>query len=304
LGSTGTKAKIIQENTMKKQSQHRISQVYLKEFGYQTKSEQWKISTLEKEKFELMKKTNKLIFSQKSIKSLTAENNIFDLFEETKSTSIFEDINGKIETWYPKIINDIKDYSKLSEFSEGILIQFIPNLLCRVESFRELIKMHMYSNNRECFLKSMCAFQEDKIIGFLKKIESLSIDSQINPTCFMVMDHIMNKLSCFDYVILREYANRGWITSDNPVVLNNNISENSIFSINTELYFPLSKEYCIFFSHQNANKKESILRNFKNKTIIDSTEEIQEMIYEKIRLNSKKFIFFSKEINEQFPLYS
>jgi hypothetical protein len=118
----------------------------------------------------------------------------------------------------------------------------------------------------------------------------------------MVMDHIMNKLSHFDYVIVREYANRGWITSDNPVVLNNNISENSIFSINTELYFPLSKEYCIFFSHPNANKKYNILRSYKSRTIIDATEEIQEMIYEKIRINADKLIFFPLKIDEKINL--
>jgi hypothetical protein len=102
----------------------------------------------------------------------------------------------------------------------------------------------------------------------------------------------MNKLSYFDYVIIREYSNLGWITSDNPVVLKNNISANSIFSINTELYFPLSRDYCVFFSHPNANTKDSVLRSFKNKTMIDSTEEIQKMSYEKIRTNAEKLIFF------------
>jgi hypothetical protein len=249
-----------------------------------------------------MRNINELFFAQKSIESVTAENNIFDLIEENNNSTLFEDLNGKIETWYPQIINDIKNNSNLSEFNEGILIQFIPNLLCRVETFRQLIRKHLYSSNREYFLNSMCAFQEDKGITFMSKIDSLSIESQINPTCFMVMDHIMNKLSYFDYVIVREYANRGWITSDNPVVLNNNISENSIFSINTELYFPLSKEYCIFFSHPNANKKDNILRSYKSRTIIDATEEIQEMIYEKIRINADKLIFSPLKIDEKINL--
>lgn len=287
---------------MKKQNQHRISQVYLKEFGYITEGGQWKISSLEVDKFQLMRKINNLFFAQKSIESVTADNNIFDLIEEDNNSTLFEDLNGKIETWYPQIINNIKSSSKLSEFDEGILIQFIPNLLCRVDTFRQLIKMHLNSNNREYFLKSMCAFQKDNGITFIKKINSLSIEAQINPTCFLVMDHIMNKLSYFDYVIVREYANRGWITSDNPVVLNNNISENSIFSIDTELYFPLSKEYCVFFSNPNANIKNNILRMHKNKSLIDATEEIQDLIYEKIGINAEKLIFFPTKIEEKSKL--
>jgi Protein of unknown function (DUF4238) len=293
---------LVTSKFMKKQNQHRISQVYLKEFGYITEGGQWKISSLEVDKFQLMRKRNKLFFSQKSIESVTANNNIFDLIEENINSTLFEDLNGKIETWYPQIIYNIKSSSKLSVFDEGILIQFIPNLLCRVETFRQLIKMHLDSSNREYFLKSMCAFQKVKGIPFIKKINSLSIEAQINPTCFVVMDHIMNKLSYFDYVIVREYANRGWITSDNPVVLNNNISDNSIFSINTELYFPLSKDYCIFFSHPNANKKNNVLRMHKNKSLIDATEEIQELIYEKIRINAEKLIFFPTRIEEKFKL--
>lgn len=284
------------ERFMKKQNQHRISQVYLKEFGYKTSGGQWKISSLEVDKFQLMREKNKLFFSQKSIESVTAVNNIFDLIDENINSSLFEDLNGKIETWYPQIINDIRTNSRLSEFNEGILIQYISNILCRVESFRQLIRMHMNSNNREYFLRSMCAFQKDKGIMFLTKLNSLSVEAQINPVCFMVMDHIMNKLFSFNYILIKEYANRGWITSDNPVVLDNNISENSIFSINTELYFPLSKDYCVFFSHSNANRKKSVLRDFRSKSIIDATEEIQEMIYDKIKTNADKFIFFPVKV--------
>jgi len=280
---------------MDKQNQHRVSQVYLKEFGYLTKSGQWKISTIEVESLKINKKK---MFSQKSIASVTAGYNIFDLPEELLiNPKSFEGLNGKIETLYPIIIKDLKNYSKLSELSEGTLIQFIPNLLCRVEPFRQLILSHLVSNNRLTFLKAMCVFQEEKGNDFIKSIEFLPIESQLNSVCFVVMDNIMNKLSCFNYIILNEYENRGWITSDNPIVLVNNISHNSIFSIDTEVYFPLSKEFCVFFFRPNSKVKNNILRSFKNKSLINATEEIQEMIYEKIRANAEKLIFFPLEIN-------
>ena len=288
---------------MQKQNQHRVSQVYLKEFGYQTEGGPWKISALETDKFKLMLDLDKLFFTQQNIKSTTAEYNIFDLVDgNPDNVTLLEDLNGKIETWYPTIIKDIKKNSELSEASEDILIQFISNLLCRVEPFRQLIFSHINSNNRLHFLRAMCVFQEDKGRGFVKILDELSIEAQLNPVCFVVMEHIMNKLSCFDYVILNEYQNRGWITSDNPVILDNNISSNSIFSIDTEVYFPLSKDFCIFFSHPNAKVKNNILRTYRNKSFINATKEIQEMIYEKVRINADKLIFFPLEINKYSSL--
>lgn len=284
---------------MKRQNQHRVSQVYLKEFGYQTESGQWKISALETDKFKLMHNLDKLFFSQKSIESVTAEYNIFDVIDENPNNrTLFEDANGKIETLYPTIINELKKNSILSEDSVGALIQYIPNLLCRVESFRQLILSHINSNNRLPFLRAMCTLHEDKGNGYIKILDKLPIEAQLNPVCFVVMEHIMNKLSYFDYVILGEYQNRGWVTSDNPVVLDNNISSNTIFSIDTEVYFPLSKDFCIFFSHPNAKVKNNILRTYRNKSFINATEEIQEMIYKKVRMNADKLIFLPLEMNK------
>jgi hypothetical protein len=61
-----------------------------------------------------MKKINKLFFSQKSIESVTTENNIFDLYEEQLGDSIlFEVLNGKIETCYPSIMSNLKECFKV-----------------------------------------------------------------------------------------------------------------------------------------------------------------------------------------------
>jgi hypothetical protein len=285
------------------QNQHRISQVYLKEFGYLTQGGQWKISALEKDKFDIMQSKNKLFFSQKSIESVTAEFNVFDLYgEEPANSTLFEDLNGKIETWYPSIINNIKIQSKLSALSENILIQFIPNLLCRVEPFRQLIMLHLNSNNRLLFLKAMCTSHNDKGDRFIDKINTLPIEFQLNPVCLVVMEHILNKLFHFDYIILRDYNQRGWATSDNPVIIENNISHNSIFSIDTELYFPLSKDYCVYFYHVNSKNKKNELRQLKNKSFINATAEIQDEIYKKTIFNANNLIFLPLELNKYYPL--
>jgi Protein of unknown function (DUF4238) len=280
-----------------KQGQHRISQVYLKEFGYKTPSGQWKISALEKDKFDIMKSKNKFFFSQKSIKSVTVEDNIFDLYsEESAAWKLFEDLNGKFENRYTDIINDIKIQSKLSELSKDILIQFIPNLLCRAEPFRQLISSHLDSSNKMLFLKSMCNSHADKGASFINKIDKLPNEHQLNPVCFLVMEHILEKLSSFDYVILRDFENRGWATSDNPVILERNVSNNSIFSIDTEIYFPLSKDYCVFFSHSNSKNKQNKLRQLQNKSLSIASSETHEEIDKKTAINAYRLIFFPLEL--------
>lgn len=285
---------------MAKQNQHRVPQVYLKEFGYRTKGGQWKISALEKKQFPQMKESNKIFYSQQNIKSVTAEYNIFDLDGgDPNGISGFEDLNGKLENWYPKIIGDLRRNNKLSDNSEGILIQLISNLLCRGEQFRELIDGFLNSESRLRFLQAMCCFLNDKGDGFINYLNSIPIELQLNPACVVVIDHILNKLSSFDYIILKDFNNRGWITSDNPVVLDNNRElGGSVFSVNTELYLPLSKDLCVFFSHSNAKNKSNQLRAFENKSVVNASQEIREMIYDKVRLNSDKFIFSPSIIKE------
>ena len=52
------------------QDQHKVPQVYLKQFGYVDANNQWKVSIMERDS---------TFTRQKSIKSFTAKTNIFDL---------------------------------------------------------------------------------------------------------------------------------------------------------------------------------------------------------------------------------
>ncbi len=81
---------------MSKQDQHRISQVYLRQFGYKDENGKKWISVWE---------MGSEYTGRKSIKSFTAEKNIFDLpFHDLKEKRKFEELNGDIETFYPKFL--------------------------------------------------------------------------------------------------------------------------------------------------------------------------------------------------------
>lgn len=84
----------------KDQGQHRISQVYLKQFGFRDKNNAEIISVLE---------VGNPITHHKKIKSFTREINLFDTnLADEGFSRYFEEHSQKVETHYPKVISDIK----------------------------------------------------------------------------------------------------------------------------------------------------------------------------------------------------
>ena len=91
-----------------KQGQHRISQTYLKQFGFKDKNNTWKISVYEK---------GIPLTKIKSIKSFSKEYNIFDiplLSQDDPDKRIFETNCAKLENFYPKVIENLNNSSMFS----------------------------------------------------------------------------------------------------------------------------------------------------------------------------------------------
>ena len=129
------------------QGQHRLGIVYLKQFAFEFKG---------KRKICVWKKGEDYT-SMKSVKSFSKENNIFDLPPmEGTDIRLFEKVNGQLETHYPKIIEDIEIRGKLGDNSESILVQFVANMLCRTQRFRNTIE-DLYTDpaTKEKFLKEL-----------------------------------------------------------------------------------------------------------------------------------------------------
>ena len=76
------------------QSQHKLPQVYLKQFGY-CNCGHWKLSVM---------KLGEKFTRQKSIESFSAEINYFDIdSDDQRIHRLFEELNCDIETHYPKL---------------------------------------------------------------------------------------------------------------------------------------------------------------------------------------------------------
>ena len=278
------------------QLQHKLPQVYLKQFGYLERN-QWKISIIQRgEKFT----------RQKSIGSFTAETNIFDIeSEDDRFPRMFETLNADLENLYPQVLNDISSNLKVSDKSWEILVQLTPNLMVRSDHWRNFIREILDSKQKETFLditlsihtKSLEELNELKKKYFYKIISDSELSrSTINKTLLHFLNYVFYHLRSLDLIILKAPEGKEFFTSDNPVVFNANQVEGKLglFSIDTELYLPISKDYLAYF-HYKESGKEFPLRKLKSRGIYEvkdvlTKKQYDHVIREEIIRNSDKLI--------------
>lgn len=83
-----------------KQNQHKLPQVYMREFGYDFKGQK-KVSVL---------KVGEKFTRQKSIESFLSETNVFKIKSENPELeNIFEELNGLLENEYLNFISDLNN---------------------------------------------------------------------------------------------------------------------------------------------------------------------------------------------------
>ena len=269
---------------MSKQDHHTIGEVYLSPFSFTYKDGPEQIYVLEKG----MDRT-----ARKNIRSFMAPPNQFDLqFFSATEKGVFEDLNGKVETHYPKVLAGLKGSNQLNKENEFILKQFVSNLLCRTSNMRKIIQS-AYDNpaKRDAFLNEISMYTKPELKG-ASLVGSIPAEDRLNFLSLLVMRHLTFVFEHFSCVIIREYDKRGWITCDNPVVVDYNGVIDYLIPIETEIYFPLSPEYCLYMHHPNSEIKTNELRKLPNGRVCDASESVQEMIFAKIRDNVDKYVIF------------
>jgi len=266
------------------QSQHKIPQVYLKQFGY-LKDKQWMVTVMLKgEKFT----------RQKSIGSFTAETNVFDIeSEDDRFPRMFETMNAELENLYPELIEDISNSDILSDKSWEILVQLVPNLIVRSDYWRDFVREILNSKNKNSFMeitvsvlaKSYDEFQELKKEHFYRDlVDGDNTSSKLNKTLILFLNYFLYHLYNFDVVIIKAQKGREFLTSDNPVnfISNQKDGKKGLFSENTELYFPLSNKYLAYFHHNSSTNDFPKLRNLKSRNIYDALDILTEDEYDKL----------------------
>lgn len=265
------------------QRQHRLSQVYLKKFGHKYNGE-WMISVMKlgSEKTENVK-----------IVKFTTEENIFDLpFKDFENRRHFEILSGIIENDYNRLINNVRNQKKLTPKDKDLLNNFVPNILCRTSHFRNFLKFLISDLDiRKKLFEEITLFREDNATEHL--LDILRPEAHLNIVIGTLMNHLVYVFQRFNKIILECPDGYGWLTSDNPVFVDFQDSKSDwILPIETEIYFPLSRYFCLFMFHENSEKKSNPLRNLKRDKVNKLDFKTYCGITKKISRNADEYLIF------------
>lgn len=270
------------------QGQHKVSQVYLKQFGFEIDGE-WCISVYRKEEgvAEIVK-----------ITGFTKETNFFDLpFKDMELRRLIENLNGKIETRYKTVISNLHHQNRLTHRDGDLLNHFVANLLFRTNPFRSFIDgLINSSKTKEKFINEITMFSGDKdktkfVLALAKP------QNQLNLVSISLMRHMLKVLRSFNRIILRSHEGFGWLTTDSPVVFDINNIYDWIIPIETEIYFPLSVDFCLYMFHPKAHNVMNPLKDLKLNKINSIDFKTFEDINMKITLDLDEFLVFNRKVD-------
>lgn len=272
------------------QGQHRISQIYLKQFGFE-RDGQWYIAVWRK----FLDYTN-----IEPIKTFSKEVNIFDLpFVDFKLRRHFENTSNLIESEYSKIINTLSNQQQLIPKHKDILCHYVANLICRTKPYRDsFYNLLKNEETRVKFLKEITMFKEEEYPEIQECLDTLKDEFQLNVAICTLMSHLVRVFRSFDFIILKDYENKRWCTSDNPVILDRQNNYSWIIPVETEIYFPLSKDFCLFMFHKHSEIQTTHLRKNKINKVNQSDQLTYDSIFDKILHNENEFLVFPFEIDK------
>jgi hypothetical protein len=271
------------------QGQHKLSQIYLKQFGYK-KDDKWWLSV---SKFGNPRTENVLI------ENFTKETNIFDLpFNNFELKRHFENTSNIIENRYQTVISNLDNQKRLTPRDKGLLCNFVPNLMCRTQPFRGLIdSLLRTSDTRDKFLNEITLFSDDTQ-ETKDQLAMLKIDFQLNVAIGTLMNHMVKVLSNYNQVVIKDEGNKGWMTTDNPVYMDRQDHFEWIIPIEAEIYFPLSKDYCLFMYHEKSPSNLNPLRKLEKDKIHNVDFDTFHGITQKVVTNLYEYLIMPVELEE------
>src|SRR5882724_9377127 len=259
------------------QRQHRTSQVYLKQFGFE-KDGSWYVTVLDKTK----DRTEDIL-----IRDFAVTVNEFDYPDESYTIrKHFETTAGLVEGKYKMVLNTIKHQNRLTPRHEDIMRHFISSLICRSEVYRRFFTdLLADERTQDKFIEEISLFDEYEIPEIKEAVRSLEPEIRLPLVTGQVANHLVRVLRSFKAVVLKDFGGRGWFTSDNPVCIDCQNNFSWIIPLEAEIYLPLSSEYCLLLYHEKSERQENPLRKLAPNRICSLTEQMHDQITGKIVVN-------------------
>jgi hypothetical protein len=278
------------------QSQHKVPQVYLKQFGYLDANNQWKVSVIDR---------NEKFTRQKSIGSFSAVTNIFDIMSDSPNIArIFEQLNGELETEYNTIVRELESDGMLSDKSYAYLLQIVANFIARSDEWRAWMLDMLEHENKENFLQiivghnaeDFAEFESIKQQPYFRILVEDTPAEVLNRVMIYFIDHLMVRLWNYEVTFIQSQDDKPWFTSTNPVVVNNQVDKTDIFAKDSEIYFPISPKFLAYIHFAGSLDKENILRSLESNSIHIATDEQNEELQKIIMYNPSEFVIISGEL--------
>lgn len=287
-----------------KQEQHRVSATYLRQWGH-LEGTQWMASAVDLHAQAHMEKIGRRYAGPKSIDSLTTEMNAFDMtgmgpdmlkFLETKF--------GEVETPYEANVKRITQ-GKLTTEDHQYLAAFMGGLLVRSEKFRAMIAFILQDPDPSEALRAMGKHSDPAVVEDLVGIVTgLEVKHRMNPALAMAWEYVQYKLLGMNCVFIRAEDGKSWHTTDNPVVLKHNLSRRFLLTKDTDVYFPMTPEVCLYMYNPDAEFAFNPLRQFAHGTFGQANEWVQFTVQESIADNVGRYILFPSKVkfSEAMPV--
>ncbi|RZJ81608.1 MAG: DUF4238 domain-containing protein [Flavobacterium sp.] len=263
------------------QNQHRVSQVYLKQFGHIVVGE-WKVSVY---------RLGNNVTENLRIADFTADFNIFDApYGDIEFRRNFETQCSKIENFYLTIISNLQNQKQLTWKNVDVLCHFMASLLTRSIPFTNFIQM-ILRDEEACkrFVPEICMFSENKDI-LEETLKIVPVDLQLNTILGTITAYLAEVFGYFKFLVIEKPGNIQWMTTDNPVVIDRKNNFEALIPIEAEIYLPLSGDYCLFVFHESAEDKSNPFRSLKENRVNSIKAEHFEDLQKRISWNLSKYL--------------
>jgi hypothetical protein len=271
------------------QGQHVVPQVYLKQFGFM-ENDEWLLSVCEvgKTKTEIVK-----------IVDFTKKTNIFDLpFSDPELKRHFENKSNEVENRFRTILSNLDNQKRIIEKDKYYLTYFVANILCRTNPFRCFVESLLNNSDTEAkFIREITMFSNNPETT-KELLETVRKDFKLNVAICTLMEHLAHVFSFFEMVVLKDMSGKGWLTTDRPVYLDKKDKYEWIIPVESELYFPLSKDYFLFMYLPNSPIQDNELRKLKVNKVNPVDFEFFDALNKKLLTNHVyKYLIMNSKIN-------
>lgn len=220
------------------------------------------------------------------IDEFTVEPNLFDLpFDDETIKRHFENTSQKVEDRFPTILNTIRHQRRLTHLHKDWLIHYTANFICRSKSSREYFQFLLnHSVANDYFSEEITMFNPGELEEWKKTLPLIPSELRVNMAIGAIMNYLVHVLRNFSYLILEADPTKRWFTSDNPVLIDPQEEDAKpdeylyLVPVGSEIYFPLSKDYCLFSFHKNSRKSSNPLRDMA----LDKIHRVDEQQYDRI----------------------